>query len=60
MLLPLASCATLGNATSWLDTSCEAFEAISYSSRDTPETVDQVRAHNRVYDRLCPATAETG
>lgn len=54
MLLPLASCTTLGSATSWLDTSCKAFRPITYSSHDTAETVTEVRAHNRVYDRLCP------
>lgn len=54
--LPLAGCVTLGSGTStrYLDTSCEAFKAITYSSRDTPETVSEVRAHNRAYDALCP------
>lgn len=51
---PLASCATLGSATRYVDTSCEAFEPITYSSRDTPETVAEVRAHNRAFDTICP------
>ena len=57
MLLPMAGCATLGSATRPLavDTSCTAFRPITYSRRDTPETVAEVRAHNRVFDRLCPA-----
>jgi hypothetical protein len=55
--LPLASCAIHGGATStrYIDTSCQAYRPITYSSRDTPETVAEIRAHNRVYDRLCPA-----
>lgn len=56
MLLPLASCVTLGRGISVVDTSCKAFVPITYSSKDTPETVKEVRAHNRVYDRLCPST----
>jgi hypothetical protein len=57
LTIPLANCSTLGAGTStrYLDTSCEAFRPITYSSRDTPETVAEVRAHNRVFDRLCPA-----
>jgi hypothetical protein len=39
----------------FVDTSCTAFRPITYSSHDTPETVTEIRAHNRVYDRLCPA-----
>lgn len=55
MLLPMAGCATLGRETEthWLDTSCQAFRPITYSSHDTAETVAEIRAHNRVYDRLC-------
>lgn len=57
IFLPLAGCAILGRGTEvhWLDTSCSAFRPITYSGRDTAETVAEVRAHNRVYDRLCPA-----
>lgn len=55
MSLPLAACVTLGSGTErhWLDTSCQAFAPITYSRLDTPETIAEVRAHNRVYDRLC-------
>lgn len=58
MLLPLANCTTLGNATERLpvDTSCGAFRALTYSSKDTDETKTEIRAHNRVYDALCPAS----
>ena len=57
ILLPAAACTTLGSGTEvhFVDTSCTAFRPITYSSRDTPVTIDEVRAHNRVFDRLCPA-----
>lgn len=56
ILTPLASCTTLAGATKPLvvDTSCAAFRPITYSSRDTTETIQEIRAHNRVYDALCP------
>ena len=59
ILLPAAACATLGSGTEvhFVDTSCAAFRPIGYSSRDTPETVAEVRTHNRVFDRLCPVGA---
>lgn len=57
MLLPATGCAILARGTEahFLDTSCQAFRPITYSSRDTSETITEVRAHNRVFDRLCPA-----
>lgn len=60
MSLPLAGCQTLGSATRYLDTSCGAFRPITYSSRDTAETVKQVRGHNAAFDALCPATQPKG
>ena len=37
-----------------VDTSCASFQPIRYSaSRDTPETVDQVRQHNAAWKALC-------
>lgn len=58
--LPMAGCTTLGNGTStrYVDTSCEAFRPITYSGRDTTETVAEVRAHNRAYDAICPEAAK--
>lgn len=58
MSLLMGGCAILGKGTStrFVDTSCSAFKAITYSSRDTPETIKEVREHNRVVDRLCPAS----
>ncbi len=57
MLMPMAACATLGRGTEvhYIDTSCQAFTALTYSSRDTPETVAEIKAHNRVFDKLCPS-----
>jgi hypothetical protein len=28
---------------------------ITYSAKDTPATVAEIRAHNRAYDAICPA-----
>ena len=58
--LPLASCVTLGGGTDvrYLDTTCEAFVPITYSSRDTAETITEVRAHTRVFDAICAEPAE--
>jgi hypothetical protein len=53
MSLLLAGCSTLGSATRFVDTSCEAFRPITYSSRDTVETVAEVRSHNRAFDAIC-------
>jgi hypothetical protein len=54
--MPTASCATLGSApTRFIDTSCSAFVPITYSAKDTPATVAEIRAHNRAYDAICPA-----
>jgi hypothetical protein len=36
-----------------IDTACAAFEPITYGRADTPETVQQVRAHNAAWDALC-------
>lgn len=53
----LMGCATIpGSATRYIDSSCSAFKALTYSSRDTPETVKIVREHNRAYDAICPAS----
>lgn len=33
---------------------CQAFRPITYSaSKDTPETVEQIRGHNAAYKSLC-------
>lgn len=35
------------------DTACQAYTAISWSVRDTDQTILQIRQHNAVYDDLC-------
>jgi hypothetical protein len=53
----LVGCTTLttGASTRYVDTSCEAFRQITYSSSsDTPETVAEIRAHNRALKAICP------
>lgn len=55
--LSLAGCVTLGSGADrvrFVDTSCEAFQPITYSSRDTERTRDEVRAFNRAFDAICP------
>lgn len=36
-----------------IDTSCQVFEPIRWSRRDTPETVRQVKEHNASWQALC-------
>lgn len=48
----LTGCQTM-TPTVVTDTSCDAYEPITWSSKDTPETIHQVREHNKVYDELC-------
>lgn len=54
----LAGCQTLTGATNLrvVDTSCQAFRPITYSSRDTAETQREVRGHNAAWDALCKPT----
>lgn len=54
-LLLLTGCQTLSIGTPrYIDTSCEVFSTITYSSKhDTPETIAQVKKHNRKYQSLC-------
>lgn len=35
------------------DTSCLAFEPITYSRKDTPITAVQIRQHNAAFNALC-------
>lgn len=54
LLLPLPGCRTLMTETRYLDTSCEVFSPITYSSKsDSQETVLQVQKFNREYNSLC-------
>lgn len=50
--LLLAACQTT-TPTAVIDTSCMAMEPITYSRRDTTETVTQIRQHNAAFKVLC-------
>lgn len=53
-VIALASALLLGACGKTIDTTCSAFVPISYSaSKDTPETVTQVRQHNAAWAALC-------
>jgi len=56
LLLSLSGCASLTGiaATRPVDTSCEAFKPISWSVKDTDETIIEVKRHNAKFAALCP------
>jgi len=35
------------------DTYCKIAKPITYSKRDSKDTISQIRKHNRSYDRVC-------
>lgn len=41
------------NPTRYLDTSCEAFKPITWSSQDTDQTIREIKAHNAAIKALC-------
>ncbi len=43
-----------------IDTYCEVYTPIEWSSRDTTGTIVQVRERNAVYDDLCPTQRPQG
>lgn len=50
----LAALALAGCGQTVTDTSCTAFQIITYSVLgDTPETIDQARRHNAAYRSIC-------
>lgn len=61
--MSVTACATMTgtsgiNPRGAVDTSCDAFRPISWSSKDTDQTIREAKAHNRVYATLCPAKAK--
>jgi hypothetical protein len=50
--LALAACQTT-TPTAVTDTSCLAFEPITYSRKDTVVTARQIREHNAAFQSLC-------
>lgn len=54
--LILAGCVTTTGSVATDPTTaiCASFRPITWSSRDTDETIKQVKAHNSVYLAICP------
>lgn len=58
VMLTLSACAkTMGSAvtepTVGADTFCRVAKPITWSARDTDETIREVKSHNEVWKRLC-------
>lgn len=56
LLSVTTACTTLTGGTEharYIDSSCTAFQNITYSVHDTDQTVAQIRGHNAAYDSLC-------
>lgn len=52
--LPMQSCSTLETATVASEALCISDKPITFSAtKDTPETVSQVREHNAAWDAVC-------
>lgn len=49
---------TRGGETRYIDTSCAALRPITWSGRDTDQTIREVRAHNAAIVALCPQFAD--
>ncbi len=61
VMLTLSGCGTTtGSAViepvAGADTFCRVAKPITWSSRDTDETIREVKAHNAVFARLCGGT----
>lgn len=52
-LLMAGSCTTMTASVETSRVACQAFEPITWSTRDTDETIRGVKAHNAVYQELC-------
>ena len=49
------SCSTLKSTNeARTDVSCEVFKVITFSDKDTKATLQQVFAHNKTMDTICP------
>ena len=47
-------CSTLKSTNARTDVSCEVFKVITFSDKDTKPTLQQVFAHNKTMDTICP------
>ena len=57
MLLIVSSgvtgCSTLKSTNARTDVSCEVFKVITFSDKDSKATLEQVFAHNKVWETIC-------
>jgi hypothetical protein len=53
LIVPMGACTTMTASVETSRVACQAFEPITWSTRDTDETVRGVKAHNAVYQELC-------
>ena len=63
LALTMTSCATTGTGAidaAGLAALCGAWPAVSWSSRDTPETIADAKANNAARAEFCAETAGTG
>lgn len=49
----ILSCSGCASGSSGIKAACAVFQPITYSSRDTPETVAQIELHDVRWMRLC-------
>ena len=47
------SCSTLKSTNARTDVSCEVFKVITFSDKDSKATLEQVFAHNKVWETIC-------
>jgi len=47
-------CSTLKSINARTDVSCEVFKVITWSDKDSKATLEQVFAHNKTMDTICP------
>ena len=47
-------CSTLKSINARTDVSCEVFKVITWSDKDTKDTLKQIFAHNKTMDTICP------
>ena len=50
----MSSCSSLKSINARTDVSCEVFKVITWSDKDTKPTLEQVFAHNKTMDTICP------
>jgi hypothetical protein len=51
--LSMSSCSSLKSINAKTDVSCELFKPITWSDKDSKNTLEQVFAHNITWDAVC-------